>query len=153
MSTSRRRHVAQLLTVLAAAAIAAIAAVSIVWAGSPHHHDHGRMPPPGPSSGFQQEMDRGMVAMMQAMHAPGYSGDPDVDFLAMMVPHHQGAVDMARLVLQHGRDPVTRQLAQEIIAGQTVEIDSMQRRLALLRAAEGAGAPEFPSLGGTRGPQ
>lgn len=89
--------------------------------------------------------------MMQDMHAPGYSGDPDVDFLAMMVPHHQGAVDMARLVLQHGRDPVTRQLAEEIIAGQTVEIDSMQRRLVLLR--KGAREKEFPSLGGTRGPQ
>ncbi len=97
-------------------------------------------------------MDTSMVAMMEAMHAPGYSGDPDVDFLAMMVPHHQGAVDMARLVLQHGRDPVTRQLAEEIIAGQTVEIDSMQRRLALLRKDVCAGAPEFPSLGGTRGP-
>ncbi len=51
----------------------------------------------------------------------------------MMIPHHAGAVDMARLVLQHGRDPVTRQLAEEIIAGQTVEIQSMQRRLHTLQ--------------------
>jgi uncharacterized protein (DUF305 family) len=123
-----------------------------VWAGSPHHHGRDALSPT-PSSRFQQEMDTGMAAMMEGMHAPGYSGDPDVDFLAMMVPHHQGAVDMARLVLQHGRDPVTRQLAEEIIAGQTVEIDSMQRRLVLLRKDGGAGAPEFPSLGGTRGPQ
>jgi uncharacterized protein (DUF305 family) len=149
MNPSRRRHVAQLLTIPAVAAASAVNAVS---AGSPHHHGRGALPP-SPSSGFQQEMDAGMATMMEAMHAPGYSGNPDVDFLAMMVPHHRGAVDMARLVLQHGRDPVTRQLAEEIIAGQTVEIDSMQRRLALLRKGAGAEAPEFPSLGGTRGPQ
>lgn len=104
-----------------------------------------------PPSDFQREMDAGMAAMMSGMHGPGYTGDADIDFLAMMVPHHQGAVDMARLVLQHGRDPVTRQLAEEIIAGQTVEIESMQRRLALLRAPGRRGHPEFPSLGGTRG--
>ncbi len=102
---------------------------------------------------FQREMDASMAQMMQAMHGPGYVGNADVDFLAMMIPHHAGAVDMARLVLQHGRDPATRQLAEEIIAGQTVEIESMTRRLAALRQRSGAAAAaEFPSLGGTRGP-
>lgn len=141
----------QVLPVLAALAVAMVAAVGVVWAGSPHDHGHG-VAAYGPTSGFQREMDTSMAAMMGAMHAPGYSGDPDVDFLVMMVPHHQGAVDMARLVLQHGRDPLTRQLAEEIIAGQTVEIDSMQRRLALLRKEICSGSTEFPSLGGTRGP-
>ena len=91
---------------------------------------------------FQREMDLSMDRMMQAMHSPGYVGKADQDFLAMMIPHHAGAVDMARLVLQHGRDPVTRQLAEEIIAGQTVEIQSMQRRLHTLqqRTAKGAEA-------------
>lgn len=98
-------------------------------------------------------MDVGMSAMMEAMHAAGYSGDPDADFLAMMVPHHQGAIDMARLVLQHGRDPVTRRLAEEVIAGQTVEIESMQRRLAILRKSAAHPTAEYPSLSGTRGPQ
>ena len=96
-----------------------------------------------------------MTQMMQAMHGPGYVGNADVDFLAMMIPHHAGAVDMARLVLQHGRDPATRQLAEEIIAGQTIEIESMTRRLAALRQRPVSGAApavEFPSLGGTRGP-
>ena len=82
---------------------------------------------------FASEMDAGMAKMMRDMHAPGYSGHADKDFLAMMIPHHAGAVDMARLVLQHGRDPLTRQLAEEIIAGQTVEIESMQRRLHTLQ--------------------
>ena len=72
---------------------------------------------------FERAMDAGMARMMQAMHASGYSGHADADFLAMMIPHHAGAVDMARLVLQHGRDPATRQLAEEIIAGQTIEIE------------------------------
>jgi hypothetical protein len=50
-------------------------------------------------------MDVGMKKMMDDMHALGYTGNPDVDFLAMMIPHHEGAVEMARLVLIHGKDP------------------------------------------------
>ncbi len=48
---------------------------------------------------FVEEMNVGMARMMTDMHAPGYAGDPDVDFLAMMIPHHEGAVEMARLAL------------------------------------------------------
>jgi uncharacterized protein (DUF305 family) len=99
---------------------------------------------------FASEMEEAMAAMMSAMHAPAPSGDPDIDFLAMMIPHHAGAVDMARAVLRHGRDAATRRLAEEIIAGQTIEIEGMQRRLAALRQP-GRG-PEYPALGGTRGP-
>jgi hypothetical protein len=123
-----------------------------------HMHEH--HPHPGASSGkfgpafarFAQEMDAGMEKMMDGMHAPGYSGNPDVDFLAMMIPHHEGAVEMARLVLVHGRDPLTRRLAEEIIAGQTAEIDGMKRRLAILRERPDADPGGFPALGGTRGP-
>ena len=112
---------------------------------------HAPQPPPQPP--FQRGMDASMTRMMRDMQAPGATGDADTDFLAMMIPHHAGAVDMARLVLQHGRDPATRQLAEEIFAGQTVEIESMKRRLAALRRSGPAGrAEEFPSLGGTRGP-
>lgn len=101
---------------------------------------------------FSSEMDVGMDKMMRDMHAPGYTGNPDVDFLAMMIPHHEGAVEMARLVLIHGRDPLTRKLAEEIIASQVVEIEGMKRRLAILRAKSGPKQDEFPALGGTRGP-
>lgn len=121
------------------------------------HHDHAAMleamKMPGAGPGFQRDMDAGMAQMMADMHAPGYSGNVDVDFLAMMVPHHQGAVDMARLVLLYGRDPATRMLAEEIIAGQTIEIQSMGRRLITLRQPGSAPAEmDFPVLGGTRGP-
>lgn len=137
---------------LAAAAAATLAPFAHA-AGDVSHHDHGALPVGGETSAFEREMDASMAAMMQAMHAPGYSGDADADFLAMMVPHHQGAIDMARLVLQHGRDPVTRQLAEEIIAGQAVEIEGMTWRLAMLRQGRSArGDAEFPALGGTRGP-
>ena len=102
---------------------------------------------------FQRDMDAGMARMMQDMHAAPPSGNVDADFLAMMIPHHAGAVDMARLVLQHGQDPATRQMAEDIIAGQTTEIDSMTRRLQMLRAGRlSPAAAEFPALGGTRGP-
>lgn len=101
---------------------------------------------------FAAAMDAAMGRMMQAMHASGSTGRPDVDFLAMMIPHHAGAVDMARLVLQHGRDPATRRLAEDILASQVVEIEGMRRRLAVLRRPPGPAAPAFPELGGTRGP-
>lgn len=114
-------------------------------------HDHAALLS-GARAGFEREMNAGMARMMEDMHSPGYSGNVDADFLAMMIPHHAGAVDMARLVLQHGRDPVTRQLAEEIIASQTVEIESMTRRLAALRQPTTGADPEFPALGGTRGP-
>jgi uncharacterized protein (DUF305 family) len=102
-------------------------------------------------SDFSTAMHAGMERMMRDMHAAGDSGNPDNDFLAMMIPHHEGAVEMARLLLIHGRDPATRRLAEDIIASQTVEIQAMQRRLALLRAGRKAADEDFPALGGTRG--
>jgi uncharacterized protein (DUF305 family) len=102
---------------------------------------------------YAAEMTLGMNKMMSDMHAPGYTGDPDIDFLAMMIPHHEGAVDMARLVLLHGNDPVTRKVAEEIIANQRVEIEGMQRRLDdLKRGASRANPGGYPALGGTRKP-
>ena len=140
-----------------AIAAAALALASPGSAGTPAEaakaHRHARAAAASAATPFQRGMDASMARMMRDMHAPGTTGDADADFLTMMIPHHAGAVDMARLVLQHGRDPATRQLAEEIIAGQTVEIESMQRRLAALRRSGPAGrAEEFPSLGGTRGP-
>ncbi len=103
---------------------------------------------------FTAEMNAGMAKMMSDMHAPGYTGDADIDFLAMMIPHHEGAIDMARLVLQHGTDPVTRKVAEDIIASQRVEIGGMQRRLDdLKRGASRTNPGGYPALGGTRGGQ
>ncbi|WP_328805753.1 DUF305 domain-containing protein [Sabulicella rubraurantiaca] len=98
---------------------------------------------------FTASMAEAMTRMMEAMHAAPQSGQPDEDFLAMMIPHHEGAVEMARLVLLHGRDPLTRQLAEGIMASQTVEIAAMRARLDALQAP--GDASNYPALGGTRG--
>jgi hypothetical protein len=54
------------------------------------------------------------------------TGDIDRDFVAMMVPHHQGAIDMAQAVLRHGRNEQLRRLAQEIVVTQQQEIAAMR---------------------------
>jgi uncharacterized protein (DUF305 family) len=100
---------------------------------------------------FIREMDRDMEKMMTDMHHPGYTGNSDVDFLAMMIPHHQGAVDMARLVLIHGQDPLTRRLAEEIIAGQQAEIMAMKARLEIIRKGADSDPGGYPALSGVRG--
>jgi uncharacterized protein (DUF305 family) len=66
-----------------------------------------------------------MKKMMGDMAAKP-TGDVDADFVAMMVPHHQGAIDMALAVLRHGQNPQIRRLAQEIIVTQQQEIAAMR---------------------------
>ncbi len=74
---------------------------------------------------FYPLMDAVMTRMHAAMHvAP--SGDPDRDFARMMLPHHQGAIDMALLELRFGRDERLRRLAQGIIVEQGQEIEVMR---------------------------
>ena len=68
-------------------------------------------------------------AMMQGMSRP-YNGDPDQDFVTGMLPHHQGAIDMANIELKYGRDPALHHLAREIIASQAKEQAFMRRWLA-----------------------
>ena len=69
------------------------------------------------------------AAANQKMHrdmAITFSGDPDTDFARGMIPHHQGAIDMAKIVIAFGKDPEIRKLAEEIVKAQETEIDFMR---------------------------
>lgn len=83
---------------------------------------------------FRSTMDAAMTRMHQAMAAPG-TGDPDRDFAAMMIPHHQGAIEMAEAQLRFGRDERLRRLAQGIIVEQRQEIAVMRQVLDTLPLA------------------
>jgi uncharacterized protein (DUF305 family) len=96
--------------------------VSVSQAQTPHNHETTQA----------GSFDALMAQAMDRIHADmaiAPSGDPDRDFAAMMVPHHQGAVDMAKIELQFGKNPVLRRLAQGIIVEQLQEIEVMQREL------------------------
>jgi hypothetical protein len=93
---------------------------------SPHHH--------GAPSGitdetpFLQENDAAMVKMMNDM-AVKPTGDINRDFIEMMIPHHQGAIDMAVTYLRYGNNQQLKRLAQEIIVEQQQEIAAMRMAL------------------------
>ncbi|GAB1539230.1 hypothetical protein NUACC21_18960 [Scytonema sp. NUACC21] len=71
-------------------------------------------------------LNQAMISMDTAMSSVPMTGNPDVDFAVMMIPHHQGAIDMAKVELRYGTDSRLRRLAQEIIVTQQSEIALMQ---------------------------
>jgi uncharacterized protein (DUF305 family) len=83
-----------------------------------------------PSSVPEPTADTGLDKSMDTMHGEmqkiRFSGNPDADFAAMMIPHHEGAIEMAKVELQFGTNPRLRRLAQEIIVTQQSEIDVMK---------------------------
>ena len=76
------------------------------------------------------DASKAYMEAMDKMHGPMMEGarDPDADvaFVKGMIPHHQGAIDMARIVLRHGKDAQIRKLANEVIRAQTREIAEME---------------------------
>jgi len=87
------------------------------------------------ASQFMQAMHGSMERMDRQMANAPMNGNADHDFASMMIPHHKGAIDMAKAELIYGKDPVMRRLAQEILVDQQSEIDAMQ--LWLERTAAG----------------
>src|SRR5216683_4482699 len=99
-----------------------IVALSLAGAAQ-HRHDHG-----AGSDGFQA-MISGSVARMHADMDVPFTGNADNDFARMMIPHHQGAIDMAMAELRYGKDKRLQRLAQEIIVEQQQEIAVMHLAL------------------------
>jgi len=96
------------------------------------------------SAGEARYLADSVSAMTKMMIEMGItpSGDVDTDFVALMVPHHQGAIEMAQAELRYGRNELLRRMAQEIIVTQLQEITAM--RLALGQAlAPSAQAPDL----------
>ncbi len=92
-----------------------------------------RLPKMDPMTGADEAhiaLMAGMNAMDQNMMAGSTAKDIDVAFVCSMIPHHQGAISMARAVLNYGKSPFTRKLATGIIAAQEQEIAEMTNWLA-----------------------
>jgi len=119
MRMSSTRWFRTIVGVLTAAVVGAAIAIALPWPHRRASHD---------ATSFRAENDAAMRRMMRAMTITS-SGDPDGDFVAMMVPHHQGAIEMARAELRYGHNELLRRIAQEIIVGQSQEIVAMRQVL------------------------
>jgi uncharacterized protein (DUF305 family) len=87
--------------------------------------DHGAKASAGDASPSAKAYEAADAKMHQNMTME-FTGDADVDFFRGMIPHHQGAIDMAKVELQYGKDPEARKMAEDIVKAQETEIAVMK---------------------------
>ncbi len=109
--------------------IFAVAGLLLAAAGV-HAQQIAPMSMAAPAGPADQAMTAGMDKMNHDMAAAPMTGNADHDFVAMMLPHHEGAVAMAKVELQYGKDPAMRHMARNIVASQDKEIAEMKTWLA-----------------------
>jgi hypothetical protein len=146
-----------LRSLLAGFVLATVGAATVGFAADPtmpahdHHAMGGGTPlallPVSTAHTFPELMANVDEVMHHGMASAQRNGNPDHDFASAMIPHHQGAVDMAKVELLYGRDPVLRRMAQEIIVSQQQEIAVMQRRIDTMHtpSATSSSLPPNPS--------
>ena len=104
-----------------------IALLGVVLISGPALGQQQNMRKSGQSPSADRDMMAGMEKMNHDMGAAPMTGDTDHDFVAMMIPHHQGAIDMARIQLRDGKDPTLHRLATAIVTAQDKEIAMMKK--------------------------
>jgi uncharacterized protein (DUF305 family) len=126
-----------------ACVVLAVLAPLLALAHEAHHGSQQAVAASGDETAFLRENEAAMTRMMNDMAAKP-AGDIDRDFVAMMAPHHQGAIDMAVIELRYGKNEQLRRIAQEIVVDQMQEIAAM--KLAIGEpAAVSAPAPTQPA--------
>lgn len=101
-----------------------------VLAGDDPHAGHGHMTTMEMSVPPSTKMFKDAMYMMHEDMDIQYTGDTDADFVRGMIPHHQGAIDMAKIELEHGKNPKIKKLAKDVIKAQEAEIKMMKAWLA-----------------------
>lgn len=115
----------KLLALTRACAVAAAVACAAPAFAQTSHSGHGA--PAGNASSAGEAYMQSMKVMDDAMKTAKMTGDPDKDFIIMMKPHHQAAVEMAQAYLKYGKDPMLTKMARDIIASQNDEIAAMDK--------------------------
>jgi uncharacterized protein (DUF305 family) len=118
--------------ILLSASAAALAEEALPEACGAAHmgHDMAGMTDTSGMNEIQKAYAAAMDKMHPAMAAGVMAEDPDVAFICGMIPHHQGAIDMAKIELQYGKDSWAKEMAQKVIDAQTQEIADMRKWLA-----------------------